>query len=171
MSQSSSGGSSGGYGSANVRAAGAGVSDIFAGFGDIDKMHADEMESAQYTEAAELAEQNKQFTAQSTSIKEAQDTREITKAMGRTTADVAGAGFATSGSALDILRSNAQQGAITKAVASEQGQITEAGYQEQADSYTTMASVASEAAKSANLASIGSFVGAGFNFLAAALPS
>ncbi len=146
---------------------GAGVSDIFAGFGDIDKMKADELESGQYSEAAVLAEQNKQFTVQSTAIKEAQDTREITQAMGRTTAQVAGAGFSTSGSALDILRSNAQQGAITKAAASEQGLVTEAGYQEQADSYNTMASVAADAAKGANLASIGSFVGAGLQAEAA----
>lgn len=148
---------------------GAGVSDIFAGFGDIAKMHADELESGQYTEAAELAEQNKQFTAQSTAIKQAQDTREITQAMGRTTADVAGAGFVTSGSALDILRSNAQQGALTKAVASEQGLITEAGYQEQADSYNTMAKVATDAAKGANLASIGSFAAGGLSLAGAAI--
>lgn len=146
------------------------MSDIFSGFGDIDKMKADEMESGQYTEAADLALQNEQFTKQSTQIKEAQSNRQLTMAMGRTTADIAGAGFASSGSALDILSSNAQQGALTKAVASEQGLVTEAGYAEQAQSYQTMASVAANSAKQANLASIGSFVAAGFDFASAAVP-
>jgi hypothetical protein len=145
----------------------AGVSDIFAAFGDIDKMKADELEGAQYSDAAQLAFQNEQFTKQSTQIKEAQTNRELTQAQGRTTADIAGAGFASSGSALDILASNAQQGAITKAVASEQGLVTEAGYQEQGESYQTMAKVAADAAKGANLASIGSFVAAGLSFVGA----
>jgi hypothetical protein len=45
----------------------------------------------------------------------------------RHAAQVAGDGFAASGSALDILRSSAAQGAIAKAVTGYQGLITEAG--------------------------------------------
>lgn len=160
------------YGSANVQSFGTGVSDIFSGFGDIEKMKADELEAGQYEQAAQFALQNEQFTKDSTALKEAQINREVLGAQGRTTAEIASAGFQTgSGSALDLLRSGAQQGALTKAVASQQGLITEAGYQEQAQSYQTMAQVASEAAKGANLASIGSFVSAAFSFGAAAIPS
>jgi hypothetical protein len=158
------------YGTSNVAAAGAGVSDIFSGFGDIDKMKADELEAGQYDQAAQFAGQEAQYTQMSTAIKEAQQNREATMAMGKTASEVAGAGFAASGSALSIMRGNAQQGALQQAVTSEQGQITTQGYIEQQQSFNTMATIAGDAAKSANLASIGSFVGAGISFAAAAIP-
>jgi hypothetical protein len=162
--------SSGGYGPENVQAVAGGVSDIFAGFGDIDKMKADELESGQYQEAAAFAGQEAQYSQDSTAIQVAQKNREATMAMGKTASEVAGAGFAASGSALDIMRSNAQQGALASAVTSEQGQIQTQGYQEQQQSYDTMAEIAGNAAKQANLASIGSFAAAGVSFVAAAVP-
>ena len=159
------------YGPSNVAAAGSGVSDIFAGFGDIDKMKADELESGQYTEAAQFAGEEAEYSQDSTAIQMAQKNREATMAMGKTASEVAGAGFAANGSALDIMRSNAQQGALATAVTSENGQIQTQGYQEQQQSFETMATIAGNAAKSANLASIGSFVGAGISFAAALTPS
>jgi hypothetical protein len=159
------------YGPQNVEAVGGGVSDLFAGFGDIDKMKADELEQGQYDQAAAFAGQEAQFSQQSTAIQMAQKNRETTMAMGKTASEVAGAGFAASGSALDIMRSNAQQGALATAVTSENGQIQTQGFQEQQQSYETMATIAGNAAKQANLASIGSFAAAGLNFAAAAVPS
>jgi hypothetical protein len=147
----------------------AGVSDIFAGFGDEAKAQMDRDEQAEYTLASKLATQNQQYTQMSTAIQEAQQQREITQALGKTTAQVAGAGFATSGSALDIMRSNAQQGAMAHATLQEQGLITEAGYQEQAQSYTLMASAAGEAASAEKTAAIGSFVAGALNFATAGL--
>src|ERR1019366_2908418 len=47
-------------------------------------------------------------------------------------------GFGEGGSGGDILRSSASEGALNRAVLVQQGHITEAGYQEQADSYTAM---------------------------------
>ncbi len=47
---------------------------------------------------------------------------------------MAGAGLGESGSALDILRDSASQGALTKATLGQQGLINEAGYQEQQQS-------------------------------------
>ncbi|HUI12561.1 MAG TPA: hypothetical protein VL048_03715 [Xanthobacteraceae bacterium] len=166
-------GNSGGsaYGPQNVQAFGNASSDLFGGFGDIEKMKADELESGEYQQAAAYAGQEAQFSQQSTAIQEAQKARETTMAMGRTAAEVAGAGFAASGSGLDIMRSNAQQGALAQAVTSEQGQITTQGYQEQQQSFETMATIAGNAAKQANLASIGSFIAAGINVAAAAVPS
>jgi hypothetical protein len=159
------------YGPQNVEAVAGGVSDIFAGFGDIDKMKADELEQGQYDQAAQFAGQEAQFSQASTAIQVAQKNRETTMAMGRTASEVAGAGFAASGSALDIMRSNAQQGALATAVTSENGQIQTQGFQEQQQSYETMATIAGNAAKSANLASIGSFAAAGLSFAAAAVPA
>jgi hypothetical protein len=155
-----------GFSSQTFTDASAATSDIFAGFADADKRKGDELEQQSDTAAAALADQNAQFTAMSTGIKEAQQNREVTQALGKTTAEVAGAGFAQSGSALDILRDSAQQGSLAKAVTSEQGQITEAGYQEQAASYTNMAAAAGDAAKGESLAQIGSFVAGGISAVA-----
>jgi hypothetical protein len=75
--------------------------------------------------------------------------------------------LAQSGSALDLLRESASQGAMTKAVLGEQGLITEAGYQEQAKSYTDMASAAGVAIDADKLAAKGAYVAAGFSAAAA----
>lgn len=114
------------------------------------KAQGDRLEAENYDRAAVLARQNEQFTRTSTEIKQAQMDRELYQSIGGTRADVAGAGFAESGSALDILRSSASQGALTRAVAGQQGLITEAGYEEQAKSYETMAQSARLAANAAD---------------------
>lgn len=144
------------------------VSDIFAGFGDEAKASADLAEQSEYQEAATLAGQNDQYTEESTAIQEAQQNRQVTQALGKTTASVAGAGFAQSGSAVDILRSGAQQGAISLATTSQQGLITEAGYQEQQQSFTTMANAAGEAASAEKTAAVGAFIGAGISAITGA---
>jgi hypothetical protein len=162
---------SGGIGPSNVQAVGSAASDLFAGFAAGDKIKGDLAEGASYTEAAQLAEQNVQITAMSTAIQEVQQQRELYMSMGRTTAAVAGAGFANSGSALDILRSSAQQGALKSAVIGQQGLATEAGYQEQAASYDAMAAAASSAAHGEQTARIGDFVAAGISAVAAVTPA
>jgi len=124
----------------------AGISDIFAASADKSKAQFDRIEGQEYTLASQLATKNEQFTQMSTAIKEAQTSREVSKSLGATSAAVAGAGFAESGSALDILRESASQGALTKAVTAEQGLVTEAGYNEQAQSYNLMATAADQAA-------------------------
>jgi hypothetical protein len=146
---------------------GAGVSDLFQASADKSKASYDLMEGQEYTLAADLATQNEQYTQMSTAIKEAGQTREITQALGKTQADVAGAGFAQSGSALDILRSGAQQGAIMKAATSEQGMITEAGYAEQAQSYNLMATAADSAASAEDSAAKGADISAIIKFASA----
>ena len=55
--------------------------------------------------------------------------------------------------ARDLMRESASQGALTKAVAQQQGLITEAGYEEQAQSY--LATSARMAASSENNAAFG----------------
>jgi hypothetical protein len=146
---------------------GTGVSDIFGGFADQTKAQGDRLEASNYRLAAQFADQNAVYTQWSTDIKEAQQTREITKSMGQTAADVAGAGFAAAGSALDILRESASQGALTKAVLNEQGLITQAGYKEQAASYNNMAQAADMAAHAEEQAATGSFIAGGIKTAAA----
>lgn len=142
---------------------GAGVSDIFQGFGAEAKAQYDVTEGQIYGEAAQLALQNEQFTKTSTEIQKAQANRELLLAQGRTQGEVAGAGFSLSGSALDILRSSASQSALQKAVISQQGLITEAGYKEQAQSYQLMKQAAGQAAGAEKTAAIGSFIAGGID--------
>jgi len=98
--------------------------------------------ASSYGEASNIAEQNALLTREATKIKEQQLQRQIYQSLGATKAQVGGAGFAASGSALDILKSSASQGAITKAMVSEQGAITELSYEEQAAQFRGMQNAA-----------------------------
>jgi hypothetical protein len=145
---------------------GAGVSDIFAGFGDNAKASGDFAEAREYSLAAGLATQNEKFTETSTAIKEAQQQRELTQSIGGQQADVASAGFSEGGSALDLMRDSAAQGALTHAVMGQQGLITEAGYTEQAQSYADMSAAATAAGNAANNAGIFSDITGGIKLVA-----
>lgn len=103
------------------------------------KAQGDLAEAGNYDRAAGLAQQNEAFTAQSTRVQQAQLDRQVTQAIGGQQASVAGAGFASSGSALDLMRDSASQGALAHGVLGQQGAITEAGFDEQAKSFQTMA--------------------------------
>jgi hypothetical protein len=141
------------FGSGTISAFGGAASDLFAGFGDKAKAQGDFAEARSYDLAGGLAAQNEKFTETSTAIKEAQQQRSMTQTLGGQEADVAGAGFAESGSALDLLRDSASQGALTHAVLGQQGLITEAGYNEQAASYKNMSQAATAAGNAENQAS------------------
>ena len=79
---------------------------------DLLKSQGDLAEGAAYGEAATLADLNAKFTAQSTAIQESQADRTLFQSLGETSAGVASSGFAEGGSAGDILRSSASQGAL-----------------------------------------------------------
>lgn len=132
------------------------VGDLFASEGHRFKAEGNRVEAQNYDLAAELALKNVKYTEESTAIKQAQLDRENYKVIGGQAADVAGAGFAASGSAIDLMRESAQQGALTKAVGLRQGLITEEGYQEQAQSYQNMAKAARLAADAEDNAAFGS---------------
>lgn len=144
-------------GASTLSDAGGAVSSLFAGFGassqaglqaeglDI-KAQGDLAEASNYDLASDLAQQNEKFTETSTAVKAQQIARSNFQTIGGQQADVAGAGFASSGSSLDLLRDSASQGALTSAVAGQQGLITEASYTEQAKSYQTMSQAATTAA-------------------------
>lgn len=110
------------------------------------KATGDDMEAGNYEEAAKLAGQNAEFTKESTAVQSAMAERQIYLGIGKEQAEISGAGFANSGTALDLLRSSASQGALQKALVERQGQITEAGYEEQQKAYNNLASYASYSA-------------------------
>lgn len=120
--------------------AGAAVSDLFAADADRTRARGSRMQADLYGQSSALATENEQYTERSTAIQEMQQQRKNYLALGGTEAAVAGSGFAMSGSGLDILRSSAEQAALSKAVIQQQGYITEAGYQEQASAYKQMQS-------------------------------
>lgn len=121
---------------------GAAVNDLFSADTHRTRSAGLRIEAGNYDRAAGFSDENEKFTEMSTAIKQAQIDRQNVKALGGIEADVAGAGFASSGSALDILRDSASQGALTKAVAGEQGLITEEGYKVEAESYRQMGQAA-----------------------------
>ena len=106
------------------------------------KAAGDLAEAQEYGLAGALASQNAAFTDVSTKIQLAQQDRQTTMTIGSQKAAVGGGGLAESGSALDVLRESASQGALAKSVLASQGQITEAGFNEQAASYDLMQTTA-----------------------------
>jgi|SRR5665213_3121974 len=154
------------FGSGTINDFSGAAQDLFAAEGDKAKQQNDYLEGQQYGEASDLATQNEKFTETSTAIKEAQQQREMMNTLGGQQADVAGAGFAESGSALDLLRDSASRGALAHAVMGQQGLITEAGYKEQADSYKLMQEAANNAGNAAGNASTFADISAGLKVVA-----
>lgn len=142
------------FGQATFSDAGGAVSDLFSSQATATglrlKAQGDDVEAGNYDLAATLAKQNEQFTEQSTGVKQAMADRQIYQGIGTEKADIAGAGFGDSGSALDLLRSSAAQGALQKQLVGQQGLITEAGYTEQATAYTNLAGYARMASDTEN---------------------
>lgn len=134
------------FGNATFSDAAGAVSDLFSSQATAKglrlKAQGDLVEGTNYDLAAGLARQNEQFTEQSTAVKQMMSDRQIQLGIGQEEAGIAGAGFANSGSALDLLRSSASQGALQKQLIGQQGLITEAGQNEQAQAYTNLAGFA-----------------------------
>jgi hypothetical protein len=146
---------------------GGGISDLFAIGADKAKAQGDRFEAQNYDLAAKYALQEEAFTKESTAIQGMQAERQMYSSMSQTKADIAGGGFAASGSGLDILASSASQGALQQAVIQRQGLITEQGYEEQAQSYRNMESAANLAAGAEDQAAKAAGWGAGFKFASA----
>lgn len=102
--------------------------------------------AASYDEAAKIASENATISKTATNIQEMQESRAIFKSLGSTEAQIGGAGFATSGTAIDLLRDSASQGALTKALTAAQGAITANSYSEQAGMYSGLAASARSSA-------------------------
>ena len=112
------------------------------------KAQGDIAEAQNYDLAANLANENAAFTAQSTRIQQYQQQRQEAQTIGAQKAAVAGAGFAEGGSSFYLMKDSANQGALANGVIGLQGAITQAGYTEQAQSFETMATVGRQTAAS-----------------------
>lgn len=124
-----------------------------AGFGDlggaVDAIFGavGQLKSAKgYQKAAQFAQENASLAQQSTNIQQIMAQRKITQTVGGQQADIAGAGLANAGSALDIMRDSASQASLTKQLITTQGQINVLGYEAEAANYESMASAAKTAA-------------------------
>lgn len=155
------------FGVGTINSIGGAVNDLFAADAHKSKAKGLRIEAENYDLASGYALKNEKFVETSTAIKQAQMDREIYKTIGGQQADIAGAGFAASGSAIDLMRESAAQGALTKAVGEQQGLITEEGYQVQAKSYANMGAAARMAANAEDEAATGAYWGAGFKAAAA----
>ena len=153
------------FGTGTISSIGGAVQDIFGSEAHELKAKGLRLEAQNYEEASAFADKNAAFSRISTGIKLAQQDREIYKALGGAHADIAGAGFAAAGSALDVLRDSASQGALMKAVAGQQGLIQEEGYQVQSRSYLNMSKAAKFAAEAEDNAADASLWSAGFKGL------
>lgn len=103
------------------------------------KAQGDIAEAQNYDLAANLAKENAAYTTQNTRIQEYQQQRQETQTIGAQQAAEGAAGFGVGGSAFYLMRDSANQGALAKGMIGLQGAITEAGYTEQAQAFTTMA--------------------------------
>lgn len=139
-----------------IQAGGQAITDLFGSEGAA-------AASASYTGAATLANQNAQLAETSTKIQEAQTVRQVSMSLGTQKTDIAGAGFTESGSALDLLASSAQQGALSKALINIQGAINENSYAAQAGAYTAEAKSAGEASDSGIVSAIAAIGGSLIN--------
>ena len=151
------------FGADTINAGGNAVSDIFGAFGSFESAKGSKIAAQDYTEAAGIAANNAELEGFATKIKQTQEEREAFKTIGSQVADVAGAGFEESGSALDLLRSSASQGALAKQLIGEQGAIQQNTFEEQSIAYQSMAASASAKAKADTLGGYGKIAGALFS--------
>lgn len=104
------------------------VGDFFGAMGSFDA-------AAGYSSASKSSYKSADLTRMSTKIQETQKDQELYKTLGSEDAAVAGAGFANSGSAGDLMRMSAQQAALSKQLIQNQGEITAGGFDAQGASY------------------------------------
>lgn len=154
------------YSSSEYGLAGSGASDLFSSVGSFAKVKGNRIEAASYREAAKFADFNATISQYSTEVKEAQQQRQAYQGIGTTEADIAGGGFAETGSGLDLLRSSTQQAALEHAVVGQSGQVATMGYKEQGRSFRAMADAADAAADANKIGGIGGVVTGGLKLAA-----
>jgi|SRR5579884_410277 len=110
---------------------GSAVGAFFGAQGSEDLAQGDFQAAKLYADAADIAKQNVQIAKESTIIQEAQLQRQITKTIGAEQAAIAGNNL-QGGSAGDLIRSSMQQGALARAVLSQQGFLEQQQFKQQA---------------------------------------
>lgn len=138
---------------------GGAVSGIFGGIAGGQQAKGYKAAEAGYLNAAQRSRENAFLSAEGTSIKQLQASREIFRVLGGIRSDVAGAGLKQMGSAGDILRSSASEAALTRQLLGLQGSIEQRGYEQEAESYQAMAASAATSASASKSSGIGSTIG------------
>lgn len=139
---------------------GSDITDLGGAVGSLFTSEGNAAQAKDFQGAATLATQNAQLAAASTKIQATQTARSVAQSLGTTQADVAGAGFTTSGSGLAILKASASQGALAKSLVNIQGAINENSYAAQAGAYSGEATAAKEASTAGTIGAIGAIGGA-----------
>ncbi|MGD9878921.1 MAG: tail fiber domain-containing protein [Reyranella sp.] len=125
-------------------------SDIGSGVQSLFSAKGSRQNAASLDEAARLTEINARISKASTGIQLAATQRDIYRVLGGQRADIAGAGFSMSGTALDLAADSAAQGAIARGLVTTQGAIEEQGFRIQAQNLRAEAQAARSAAKSSS---------------------
>lgn len=99
-------------------------------------------EASGYDTASATAISSGRLTGVATDIQKAQTQRQIFQVIGGARADVAGAGLAEKGSALDVIRSSREQGELQLRMIDTQGSIQQGAFAQQAAAYNAEASAA-----------------------------
>jgi hypothetical protein len=119
--------------------------------GDLFTMFGQQKQSDTYAKAKSLADMNTQLAGEAESIQKYQQQRTVMKVLGTQQADIAAAGLAQSGSAQDLLRSSASQGALAKAGIEVQGEIQQNASQQQAAAAQAQSDAAKKSAQSSGM--------------------
>lgn len=129
----------------------------------------DDAEQQGYLTAEEIARQNAALETVSGQIQNVAQEREVRQTLGTQRAQVAGAGFGNSGSALALLKASRRQGYLGEQLTGVQAEITAGGYAGQAAAAASEASAAGTASAAARtLAATQAQQGALLNSYAAA---
>ena len=131
------------------------IGDIFGFLGQEDVARGDKEAASLYGEAANLEQQNVEAEQAATSIRTTQIKRQNYQQLGGIQSQVAGGGFALSGSAQDIMRSSQEQGSLKIQSAQTQGALQEQGYNLAATGYNAEAAQASAAGQAAQMSAFG----------------
>lgn len=136
--------------------AGGAVSDLFSGIGA-------KQAASSYRTAAKYAGTNVDLETASLGIKRVQLQRELYRATGGQKADIASAGFGASGTALDLMRDTASQGALARAQLEVQGGI-------EINAAEAQVAASEGQARAEETSAAGNFIGSALNAAALILP-
>lgn len=130
-------------------AAGASIAGYYAQAGAYDT------QATSYDLASDTAKSNARLSKVAAEIQQTQTERQIYQVVGGAKADIAGAGLAEKGSALDVIRSSQEQGALQLHLMQTQGTIQQAAFAQQASAYSAEGEGARASAASARGAAAG----------------
>lgn len=135
------------------------ASDLFSAAGS-------EQAASNYGKAAAFAGTNEALAQESTRVQQLQEQRQTAQVIGQQEAEVGGAGLAESGTALSLMRSSHEQGALTSALTGVQGTANAVSYAAQQQAYLGQQQAEESAATGKDASGAFSLIGAALPLLA-----